>query len=144
AFVLGLWRGGFLADNLADYRTYVDSIKLRYHRDGAGSTVAVVASQRPDGSEQLALRVNGKTDATSQGDLSTQVLLAHLPALVKPDWRDALVVGLGSGVTAGSLLQHSSVTNVDVVEISPEVVAAARGFFGPFNDHALDDARVRL
>ncbi len=97
-----------------------------------------------DGRESLLLRVNGKTDATSVGDLATQVLLAHLPMLMKPEAPDVLVVGLGSGVTVGSALRHPDVKRVDVVEISPEVIEATRKHFGPVNNHALDDARTHL
>lgn len=144
AFVLGLWRSKQIPATLADYRAQIERVNLKYHRDGAGSTVAVISSVVPDGRETLILRVNGKTDATSVGDLATQVLLAHAPMLLKPDSTDVLVVGLGSGVTVGSALRHPQVQHVDVVEISPEVITAARQFFSPVNDRALDDPRTRL
>jgi len=144
AFTLGLWRSKQPPATLAEYRTQVNRVDLRYHRDGAGSSVAVMAGIMNDGRETLILRVNGKTDATSVGDLATQVLLAQIPLLMKPEATEVLVVGLGSGVTVGSALRHPGIKRVDVVEISPEVIAAARGFFGPFNDQALNDARTKL
>ena len=144
AFVLGIWRDSVAPGSVADYREYVNRVDLRYHRDGAGSTVAVIGNPLAGGREQLSLRVNGKTDATSVGDMSTQVLMGHLPLLLKPTSSDALVVGLGSGVTVGAVLRHPGIAHVDVVEISPEVVTVARDLFGPFNNNALADARVRL
>ncbi|HRI12412.1 MAG TPA: fused MFS/spermidine synthase [Verrucomicrobiota bacterium] len=144
AFTLGLWRFQQNLPTLADYRKQVDRVDLRYYRDGAGSSVGVSASRTLDGRESLILRVNGKADASSVGDLSTQVLLTQLPLLMKPTATNVLVVGLGSGVSVGSALRHSTVKRVDVVEISPEVVTAARQFFSPFNDRALDDPRVQL
>ena len=52
------------------------------------------------------------------------------------------MIGLGSGVTAGSALAHEG-TRVDAVEISPEVVEAAR-LFSHVNRSALDDPRLRV
>lgn len=144
AFSFGMWRGGVTPPSVEAYRDIVDRLDLRYHRDGAGSTVAVIADQLPDGREQLSLTVNGKTDATSVGDMSTQVLTGQIPMLLSPGATDALVVGIGSGVTVGAILCHPSVTRVDVVEISPEVASVARTFFGPANDQALDDPRAHL
>jgi len=90
------------------------------------------------------LKVNGKTDAGTTEDMITQLLCGHLPALLHPAPRDALVVGLGSGVTCGAVLRHEQVRRLDAVEISPEVVAAARGWFMRDNHRALDDPRLRL
>lgn len=143
-FAAGLWRISAWVPSVTSYREAIRGLDLRYHRDGAGSTVVVQADRVSGGREQLSLKVNGKTDATSVGDMSTQVLLGHLPALLKERCEDALVVGLGSGVTVGALLRHPGITNVEVVEISPEVATVARGLFGDANDHALADSRVRL
>ena len=144
AFALGMWRSKTPPTSRADYRNQVDGTALRFHRDGAGSTVTVLSSVQQGGQENLILRVNGKTDATSIGDASTQALLAHVPLLTKPNSSDVLVVGLGSGMTVGSALRHPDVKRVDVVEISPEVVEATRRFFAPFNHGALEDPRTHL
>ena len=39
-------------------------------------------------------------------DLETQLLAAHLPLLLHEDPRDVLVIGLASGITAGSAATH--------------------------------------
>ena len=49
--------------------------------------------------------------------------VAHTTARV-----DALVIGLGSGVTADAVLASGEVQRIDVVEISPEVVEASAYF----------------
>ncbi|MEN9677326.1 MAG: hypothetical protein RIS76_3222 [Verrucomicrobiota bacterium] len=144
AFALGIWRSGIAPASIDAYRAQLDNVDLRSYRDGAGSSVAIIANQHPAGAEQLSLRVNGKTDATSVGDMSTQVLMAHLPMLLRPHSREALVVGLGSGVTVGSFLRHPEVSHVDVVEISPDVVATTERFFNEVNGNALADPRVHL
>lgn len=144
AFALGIWRSKTPPTTWEEYRRQVDGTTLRYHRDGAGSSVTVLSSTQLGGQENLMLRVNGKTDATSIGDAPPQALLAHVPLLNKPGSSDVLVVGLGSGMTVGSALRHPGVKRVDVVEISPEVVEATRRFFTPFNHGALDDPRTHL
>ena len=68
--------------------------------------------------------MNGKPDASTGSDLPTQILLGQIPLLLKPDAQTVLVIGLGSGITAGSVLRHP-VERLDIVEISEEVVEAS-------------------
>ena len=51
-------------------------------------------------------------------------LIGTLPLAVHPDPQRALVVGLGGGVTAGALSDDPEL-QVDVIELSPEVVEGA-------------------
>jgi spermidine synthase len=53
--------------------------------------------------------------------------LGQLPMAIHPNPREALVVGLGGGATAGAVGMHTGV-NVHVVELSPAVVHAASYF----------------
>lgn len=143
-FAIGLWRLSNPPTTLAGFRQAQGEKRLLYHRDGGGSSVAVTSTRREDGSEVITLRTNGKVDASSGDDMSTQMLLGHIPLLSHPGATNVLVVGAGSGVTAGAVLQHPGVRQVDVVEISPEIVAAAHRFFTPFNHGSLNDPRTRL
>ena len=102
---------------------------------------------RRDRAGHLSMQVNGKTDASTGGDMRTQTLLAQLPLLVHASARPApadamLVIGLGSGVSAGTALGHA-LRAVTIVEISPEVSAAATRFSGANHD-VLMDPRTRL
>ncbi len=145
AFAMGLWRVRGEIPTLHDFQARVQSLDLRYHRDGAGSTVAVAAGRKvPTGPEQFDLRVNGKTDASSHGDLPTQLLSGHIPLLLHTNVTDALVVGIGSGITCGAILTHPDVERLDIVEISPEVYEAARTLFAPYNGGALENPRSRV
>jgi len=117
--------------------------KLVFYREDHGTTVAVEELRHPStGIVERALIVDGKTDATSYGDLPTQSLLGHLPLLLNPGARSVLVIGLGSGVTVGSVFTHP-VERVDCVEISPAVAAAAE-HFSAANRDALRDPRLHL
>jgi spermidine synthase len=107
-----------------------------YYRDGVSSTVSVHRE-----GDNVFLRINGKTDASTDQDMPTQLMLGHLPLLVHPAPREVAVIGLGAGVTAAAVARHP-VTRLDVVEIEPAVVEASR-FFSQVNDGVLGDPRVR-
>ncbi|HEY6722912.1 MAG TPA: spermidine synthase, partial [Polyangiaceae bacterium] len=72
-----------------------------------------------------------------------QRYFAHYPTLFAPRLEHALVIGLGTGTTTGTMIAYPW-RSIDVVEISQSIVNAARQYFGDVNHHALDDPRVRL
>jgi spermidine synthase len=114
--------------------------RLLYWEEGAFAQVAVVE----DGGVR-SLLINGKADASSgAGDMRTQLLLAHLPVLLAPGepGGEALVIGLGSGVTAGGLAAWPYAP-VTVAEIEPAVVRASR-WFSEWNGGVLGEARVTV
>ena len=111
-----------------DLDTQLKAGTLLYDRDGAAATVSV---KRLTGTMTLA--VDGKVDASNRSDMLTQKLVAHVPLLLHTNPRAVGIVGLGSGVTVGAALRHP-VERVDVVELSPEVVAASH-FFDDDNQH---------
>ncbi len=112
--------------------------RMLFYQDGAAATVSVreLATMR-------SLVVDGKVDASNMGDMLTQRMLGLLPVLLHPDPHQVCVIGLGSGVTAASTLARGSVQRADIVEISPEVVKAAR-FFDRENGDVLANPAVRL
>ena len=109
---------------------------LEYYKEGAAGTVSV---RRLGGTRSLA--IDGKVDASNAGDMLTQRLLGLLPTLLHPEPRDALVIGLGSGVTADAILASGEVQRLDVVEISPEVVEAS-AYFERENRGVLQESRA--
>jgi spermidine synthase len=68
--------------------------------------------------------------------------IGHLPMVLHPRPRRALVVGLGGGVTAGAVAAHPG-SSVDVVELARSVVAAAP-FFSHVNGDVLNRPNVLL
>jgi len=121
----------------ADLESTLTAGELLYFREGATTTVTV---RKQHGDTLLA--VDGKVDATDSGDMTTQKMLGHLPLLLSEGARNVAIIGLGSGVTAGSALQHPIYT-LDVIEISPEV-GEASAFFTHVNHEPLKDPRTRL
>ncbi len=116
--------------------------EIYYYKEGTTASIAVVKNISPRYGEQKVLLINGKADASSKGDMPTQVLLAQLPAMLHANPESALVIGLGSGATVGSILSHP-LKHLDGVEISPEVVHALQ-YFNDVNHHPLEDHRFRL
>ena len=118
----------------------LSDFELLYYAEGITSVVTVA---RSTGSGNIWLANNGKVDASTDSDLRTQVLLGHLPFLYKEDCKTALVVGLASGITAGSALLEEGLEHVDILEIEPAVVEASH-YFDLHNGRPLDDPRTRM
>ncbi|MDP6943191.1 MAG: hypothetical protein QF464_03495, partial [Myxococcota bacterium] len=125
------------ADTREAFRARLHRSELLFHADGPDATVAVLGREG-----ERVLTVNGKPDASTRGDMVTQVTSAHVPLILHGDPKTALVVGLGSGVTVGSALHHPGLV-VDVVEVSRAVVDASR-LFDHISGAPLDDPRVHL
>ena len=126
------------ASNTDDFEASLRAGRLEFYRDGAAATVSV---RRLGGA--LTLAIDGKVDASNAGDMLTQRLLGVLPVLMHRDPKDLCVVGLGSGVTAGSAMATGLVHRAEVVEISPEVVEAS-ALFSKENGAVLSRPDVRL
>jgi spermidine synthase len=102
----------------------------------------VVVTDNPATGERK-LYINGQPQASTFDAIANfHRLIGHLPMVLHPAPRRALVIGLGGGATAGALAAHEGV-QVDVVELSAAVVGAAP-LFGAINGGVLDRANVRL
>jgi spermidine synthase len=111
--------------------------EMLFYSEGISTTVAVERT-----STVLAIRVNGKVDASNGPDMPTQIFCGHLGALLHPEPRRALIIGLASGVTVGAVAQHPF-TVIDVAELEPTMTQASR-FFEKENRSALADPRVHV
>lgn len=132
------WNRSFAS--YADFQRRVEERStVRFYQDDVFASV-LVGEQEGD---RRYLRINGKVDSSNGGDSDTQIHAAHLGVLSHPgEVKKVLVVGVGAGITVGSLLAHP-VERVDVVEISPAVVDAAK-LFSPDNRNALADPRCHV
>jgi spermidine synthase len=88
------------------------------------------------------LRINGKTDGSDGGDLPTQSLLAILPLAHVQNPSNSLIIGLGTGVTAGSALNFPNLT-VNCVEIDDAVISAAK-YFNHVSGNPFSNKRFRV
>lgn len=111
---------------------------VRWQVDGVESSVAI------NDKNGLAFVVNGKVDGNARSDASTQVMSGLLGALVHPgEVKRALVVGLGTGSTAGWLGAIPTMERVDVVELEPAILEVARRC-AAVNRNVLGNPRVHI
>ena len=126
------------------YEKLLEAARTRntvFYRDGIDATIAVQDIRDP--APERLLVINGKVDASTRGDMPTQKLMAHLPLILHPQPRKVLIVGIGSGATIGSVLAYPDVKQVDVVELSRDVIEASR-LFESVNGAYWKDPRVHV
>ena len=111
---------------------------ILFYRDGLSATISVHRDPR---NGALFLRSNGKTDA-SDGDALTQAMVGYLPMMFQPAAKRVAIVGMGSGVTAHAVAAFP-VERIEVIEIEPAVIEAAR-LFSERNGRIHEDPRVRF
>ena len=142
------WRHSPIGAGLVAVRSPTDPNALRdfihkrqrsvaWERDGLESSVALQQSRG------YAFSINGKIDGNARDDVPTTVMLGLLGAVFHPEPRSGLVIGLGSGATAGWLAAVPSIERVDVLELEPAILDVAR-VCGPINENALDNPRVNI
>jgi len=112
---------------------------LLYYKEGHTCTISVHKSQITGA---IYMKSNGKVEASSRGDMPTQVLVGQIPMLLAPRLEEVLVVGMGSGVTVGSVTSFPA-KKITLVELEKAVIEGSR-FFDQVNNQPLQDPRVIL
>jgi spermidine synthase len=111
-----------------------------FYEEGVETTVAVfdVAEQNFKVSF-----VNGRIEVPTD-DVSMRAfrLLGHLPPLLRPEARNALVLSFGNGIAAGSLDTHN-IPVIDAVDLSSEMIEAAEVYWQE-NYNVLRSPRLNL
>ena len=109
-------------DTLVDYNEEVDA--------------TVTTLKDDEGVYRLYVDTNQAADA-SRWDSPSHRVIAHLPLLLHPRPKRALVVGFGMGLTSHSITQHG--VRVNAVELSSGVIAAAQKHFTHVNGNVFDN-----
>ena len=123
--LFGLYNAG---EREIDSRT-----RILHAREGAGGITTV--HELPNGDRVIStgsINVAGTTLTLR----TTQMLQAHVPALLHPGPRRVLQIGFGSGETAHILSGYPG-CSLDVAEISRSVLDEADAFFGDINHGVL-------
>ncbi|MDF3066906.1 MAG: speE [Polyangiaceae bacterium] len=89
------------------------------------------------------LYTNGKFQGNTGWEMSAQRFFAHYPSIFVSDFQRALVIGLGTGTTLGTIAAYPW-KKLDLVEISPAIVEAAGQYFESANGGALRDPRLSV
>lgn len=132
----------YLANRFPSYATYLNvrnRLTTIFYEENREGTVSVF--QLPGGAKFM--YHGGKIEGgVGVSDVATEQLLGLIPLAVRPQAKRILVIGLGPGVTFQSVLSASMKdSRVDVVEINPGVVRAAKEAFVP---QALADPRTKM
>lgn len=116
-------------------------VKILFYEDAPDATVSV-EQRMSKGVPQIGLRINGKPDASSHGDLSPQLLVGHLPMVARPNSKDVFLLGMGSGITASAILAHP-IDQLVLAENCKPVLRAAE-LFAEYNRGVHTNARLRI
>ena len=119
-------------------RRHGQDMREFWREEGVQTAVSVHASQF-----RRSLYLDGLHQANDTPDMvRLHRIIGHLPMMLHPAPKDALVIGLGGGATPGAVSQHPG-TNVQIVELSDSVRKAA-SFFAHVNYDVLNQPHVRL
>jgi len=130
--------GSFATPNQWVSWTRTRQRSIVWEGDGVESSVALAG-----GAAGYSFIVNGKSDGSAVGDAGTQVMLGALGPLLNPSAQRALVIGLGTGSTAGWLGAVPSMDRVDVVELEPLILDVARAC-AAVNQDVLNNPKVHV
>jgi spermidine synthase len=129
---------GTIPDGL---RERLNAARILSYRESASGTV-VVTEDRGTGVRSMFVDNNAVIGSTYDA-LKVVRMLGLVPGLLHPRPERALVIGYGAGVTTTTIAAVPGVQDIEVAEIVPEVIEAAR-FFEHLNHDVLRDPRVRV
>lgn len=120
-------------DKLASLLPGARKGEIVFYEEGRGATVAVVEQKGGAGTFRRLYIQGVSNTGDSLPSLRYMRLQALLPLIIHPgEPKSALVVGLGTGITAGALLNVASLDRRVVAELLPGVARAAARFTGNY------------
>ncbi|WP_395607385.1 fused MFS/spermidine synthase [Pseudomonas sp. B22129] len=139
-------------DRLAKLLPGARNASLAFYQEGRGATVAVVTQGQGARAFQRLYIQGVSNTGDAMPSLRYMRIQALLPLLIhNAEPKSALVIGFGTGITAGALLRYPGLERRVVAELLPSVVQAAPLFKGNFNaasdpgiDLRLRDGRQEL
>jgi len=114
--------------------------ELLYHAEGIQNTIDVVHAK--SGATSLIIGGNVEAD-NSYRQRRHFILKGHLPLLFMAEPRTVLVVGLGMGITLQATARHPGLDRIDVIELSPEILAA-QAFLADINGNIIENPLVHI
>jgi len=139
----GPYAGGYYASRMGGSTvdvTHRHKTRLLYHKEGVTASVDVMDTAW---GEKI-ISVNAKPVATTYlYDMRTLKMLGHLPMLLHPDPKEALVIGLGAGVNSGIIADYPTIENVTTVELCTEVPGGTAKF-AEWNHNVLEHPKLKL
>jgi spermidine synthase len=114
--------------------------ELKFYREGVDATVAVFEVRSPPLKVSF---VNGRNEVpTDRDSMQAFYFLGHVPPLLRPDAREALMISFGNGIASGAMATHA-IPRIHAVELVAEQVAAAE-LYEVENRGILHDSRFSI
>jgi spermidine synthase len=136
---IGVGRLAEFTGSKSDYHDLENAVRrnILWDTDGVESSVALSHLHG------LNFLLNGRSDGHAQGDKGTQIMMGLIPAVLQEKPARALVIGLGTGSSAGWLAAIPAMERVDVVELEPAILKVAQAC-APVNHQALSNPKVHV
>lgn len=100
-----------------------EKAQVIYHGEGIAHTVDIIKTSKGI----TIMQVNGTLEAdTTYAQRRHFILKSHLPLLLHPDPQNVAVIGLGLGITLSAIDRYPNVRNIEVIELTREMVNAQR------------------
>ena len=129
--------------HLAELMPAARNGQITFYQEGRGGTVAVVEQGKGDRRFNRLYIQGVSNTGDAMPSLRYMRLQALLPLLIhRGEPRSSLVIGFGTGITAGAMLRYRDLGHPVVAELLPEVLAAAPNFQGTFG--AIKDPRLEI
>lgn len=110
---------------------------------GEGFNASIAISERDDGTR--AYHSSGRTEAGNDpSNLRVQRMLSHIPALIHPKPKSVLIVGCGTGITAGAFVIHPDIERIVICDFEPLVPRVVPSYFTEDNYDVINDPRVEI
>ncbi len=106
--------------------------------ESSSGTVAVVRRR-----ESLKIKVNNYYTLGGTGSRELEEAEGYLPLLMHPGPESVFFLGLGTGISAGAVLNFP-IRRLVVAELIPEVVQASAKYFSLYNNRLFLDPRVQV
>jgi predicted membrane-bound spermidine synthase len=132
-------------DKLASLLPGARNGTLAFYEEGRGGTVAVVTQGKGQRAFQRLYIQGVSNTGDAMPSLRYMRIQALLPLVIhNGEPRSALVIGFGTGITAGALTRYPGLEHRVVAELLPSVIKAAPLFKGNFDAAADPSVDVRL
>lgn len=139
-FPFGLMQKTYLGAQVA----WLPSHTLITTREGLVETVRYYRRDIFGEPKYYRLLTNGHSmSATTTASKRYMKLYVYLPLAIKADTRDALLISFGVGSTAKALTDSRGLQNIDIVDISEDILEMSSIVY-PGNDNPQRDERVRV
>lgn len=143
ALVLPPWNVARLAsgENVYFRATRYGEAEVLWAHESVESGLTSVVKHPATGTTTLL--TNGKFQGNDSGEVTAQRAFTQLPMLVQHRWGRALLIGVGTGCSLGTLAAQPW-TQVEAAELSKDILTASRTYFSRVNDAVLSNPRVAI